>query len=76
MKIYKLKELKNLVALNGAIDLTNKSAKEMYALMKEHDIDKIGISHGIYGMNGGLLRDEDGNLYAITKRSTSLFVAF
>ena len=33
----------------------------------------IGCSFGIYGMNGALLQDQEGNFYKITKRSSNLF---
>ena len=34
----------------------------------------IAKSYGVYGMNGGLLADNEGNLYKITCRSSSLFM--
>ncbi len=38
------------------------------------ELDVIKISHGIYGMNGALLRHrETGQLYAIPARETALF---
>lgn len=33
----------------------------------------IGLSFGIYGMNGGLFQDDNGKLYKITARSSNLF---
>lgn len=62
------KELKNLVAIGAAVNLTNESAEKIPARY-----DKIGYSSGIYGINGGLIRDTDtGVLYAITARNSML----
>lgn len=34
----------------------------------------IAKSYGVYGMNGGLLADNNGNLYKIIGRTSSLFM--
>ena len=69
MKQYKQKDIKALVISGAAIDIT--SADE--ALIPKH-FDRIGYSHGINGMNGGLIQDRDsGLLYAVTARSSNLF---
>jgi len=69
MKKFTLKEIKNYISLNLATDATSiKTLPECY--------DKIGYSTGMYGINGGLYKDIDGNLYAITRRSTNLFRIF
>lgn len=68
MTKYTQKELKNLVAIGAAVNLTNESAEKIPARY-----DKIGYSSGIYGINGGLIRDTDtGVLYAITARNSML----
>nr|DAJ50800.1 MAG TPA: hypothetical protein [Caudoviricetes sp.] len=68
MTKYTQKELKNLVAIGAAVNLTNESAEKIPARY-----DKIGYSCGIYGINGGLIRDTDtGALYAITARNSML----
>lgn len=68
MTKYTQKELKNLVAIGAALNLTNESAEKIPARY-----DKIGYSSGIYGINGGLIRDTDtGVLYAITARNSML----
>ena len=37
-----------------------------------YSLEAIAISSGIYGLNGALLKDENGKLYAITARNTNL----
>lgn len=71
MRKYTLKELRNAVALGVAEDITS----------LQHPIptnyEKIGYSTGVYGINGRLIRDVNtGTLYAITSRSTTLFMVF
>lgn len=75
MKKYKLKELRELVRLGCAEDITN---ADMDTITDIHrTTDKIGYSSGVYGINGGLLKDfETGALYAILSRNTNLFRLF
>ena len=69
MKQYKQKDLKALVSGGAAIDITTADED----LIPKH-FDRIGYSHGINGMNGGLIQDRDsGLLYAVTARSSNLF---
>ena len=68
MTKYTQKELKNLVAIGAAVNLTNEPAERIPARY-----DKIGFSSGVYGINGGLIRDTDtGILYAILTRNSML----
>lgn len=77
MRKYTQKELKNLVKIGAAQDLTGYSFQQMKEFLHGHKLDKIGISSGVYGINGGLLQDtENGSLYAITARNSALFMAF
>jgi len=78
MRKYTQKELKNLVRTGAAVDITNHGTAEYKALInKEKDLEKLGYSSGIYGINGGLLQgQETGTLYAITARSTAAFIYF
>lgn len=72
MKIMKQKEIKNLVKLGAAVDITT---AELPAI--QEPFEKIGVSRGIYGMNGGLIRGQSsGTLYAITARNSTLFYYF
>lgn len=70
MKRYTQKELKSYVKLGLAVDIT--TAHDFSAIPERYD--KIGYSSGIYGGNGLLLRGESGKLYAITNRTTALFI--
>ena len=38
------------------------------------DLRQIGYSSGVYGINGALFRDENGALYAIAQRTSTLFI--
>ena len=49
------------------------NATDITAAEKIPNLHFIAKSYGIYGMNGGLLTDNEGNLYKITARATSLF---
>lgn len=71
MTKYTQAQLRQFVRLGVAEDYTNKPAEYMDTLRR---LDKVGYSAGIYGINGGLLRDgETGQLYAIIGRCTNLF---
>lgn len=71
------KQIKDYVRDGAAIDITNYGFDEMDQFLREHNLDKIAISRGVYGMNGGLLQDRDtGELYAITARNSALMMAF
>lgn len=68
----KQKELKDMARFGQAEDITTISDEEAKALRKK-GIETIGISRGTYGMNGALLRDNEGKKYVITARSSNLF---
>lgn len=75
MKKYTQKALKELIRLGAAQDVTNYDFERMDSFLSAHSIERVGISRGVYGMNGALLRDENGELYAITARNGALFQA-
>ena len=56
-----------------AIDITNYSFDQTNDLMHAHTLRTIAMSFGVYGMNGALFEDENGELYKITARNTTLF---
>lgn len=56
-----------------AMDITNYSFDQANELMKTHTLRTIAMSFGVYGMNGALFEDENGELYKITARNTTLF---
>ena len=68
----KQKELKDMARFGQAEDITTISDAEAKELKKK-GIETVGISRGVYGMNGALLRDNEGNKYVITARSSNLF---
>lgn len=75
MRKYRLKELRELVRCGMAHDLTNATEAEIMEQWKH--CEKIGYSSGIYGINGGLLKNtETGEYYAITARNSNLFRIF
>lgn len=68
----KQKELKDMARYGEAEDITTISDAEAKELKKK-GIETVGVSRGVYGMNGALLRDNEGNKYVITARSSNLF---
>lgn len=75
MRKYILKELRELVRCGMAHDLTN--ATEVEIMERWKHCEKVGYSSGIYGINGGLLKNtETGEYYAITARNSNLFRIF
>ena len=56
-----------------AMDITNYSFDQANDLMNAHTLRTVAMSFGIYGMNGALFQDENGDLYKITARNTTLF---
>ena len=75
MKKYTQKEIKKLVLLGLAEDLTQASHEELKSKIKH--CEKVGYSSGIYGINGGIIQDSrNGQIYAITARNSNLFMIF
>ena len=68
-----LKTIKNLVKNDIAIDISKLHNEECKKIKVE---EKIYISSGVYGINGGAFRGKDGNIYAITSRNSNLFYFF
>ncbi len=67
------KEIKRFVALGVAEDITYLSFNDCNDLMNAHTFTTLNISTGTYGINGALFKDENGKLYAITSRTSTLF---
>lgn len=68
MEKYTLKELRNLVRSGVAQDATQNLPNNWEKL------ERMGYSCGIYGVNGGLMKDpKTGELYAILSRNSNLF---
>ena len=70
MEKYTNKQLKSLVNDGIAIDVTHSSKKsdipERYT--------QVGYACGVYGCNGMLLKGESGKLYAVTSRTTAIYI--
>ena len=64
------RELKRLVRIGAAKDITNRSDRSAIP----EGYTQIGYSAGVYGCNGMLLQGESGQLYAICQRTTAIFV--
>ena len=56
-----------------AMDITNYSFDQANDLMNAHTLRTVAMSFGVYGMNGALFEDENGELYKITARNSTLF---
>ena len=56
-----------------ATDITNYNFDQAEELMKVHTLRTVAMSYGVYGMNGALFEDENGDLYKITARNSTLF---
>lgn len=64
------KELKRLVKVGAAKDITDSSSR---AAIPE-DYRQVGYSSGVYGCNGMLLRGDSGQLYAVCARTTAIYI--
>ena len=56
-----------------AMDITNYSFDQANELMNKHTLRTVAMSYGVYGINGALFEDENGELYKITARNSTLF---
>lgn len=76
MTKFTQKQLRELVALGIAEDVTrgtNDTRREIIA--REGWLDQVGYASGQYGCSGALLRGHNtGTLYAITARTTAIFI--
>lgn len=70
MEKYTQKQLRSLVASGVAKDVTNAHNRE--AIPESYR--QIGYSAGIYGCNGMLLQGESGQLYAVTSRTSAIYI--
>lgn len=73
MKRTTKKEIREYIRLGLAQDITAYDFDQAKQLRKAHTLDVIAVSHGVYGMTGALLQDENGERYAITARNSTLF---
>ena len=68
-----MKTTRKAIRETRAIDITNYSFDQANELMNAHMLRTVAMSFGVYGMNGALFQDENGELYKITARNTTLF---
>ena len=75
MKVKRMtqKEIRNLVSMGVAADITYMNFEDCQSFVDAHKLTTLNVSTGTYGMNGALFQDEDGKLYAITSRTSTLF---
>ena len=71
MRKFKLSEIKAIARDKYTVDITNASSRD--AIQERYE--QVGYSTGVYGLNGALFQGkETGTMYAITARSTALFI--
>ena len=68
-----MKTTQKAIRETRATDITNYSFDRADELMNAHTLRTIAMSFGVYGMNGALFEDENGELYKITARNSTLF---
>lgn len=69
MRKYTQKEIRGYITSGLATDITN--AKDVDRM----NLETVGLSFGVYGMNAGLFRDKQtGDLFVVRSRSTNLFI--
>ena len=56
-----------------AANITKYNFDQANDLMNAHKLRTVAMSFGVYGMNGALFEDENGDLYKITARNSTLF---
>lgn len=71
MEKYTQKQLRSLVASGAAKDVTN--AHEQSVIPESYK--QIGYSCGVYGCNGMLLKGKSGQLYAVTSRTSAIYIS-
>lgn len=77
MKKRTLRDIKGMVSMGFAKDITSYSFAQCQELMRKCNLEKELYSYGKYGINGGVLRDAyTGDYYAITKRTIALSYFF
>ena len=67
------KTTRKAIRATCAIDITNYSFDQANDSMNTHTLRTVAMSFGVYGMNGALFEDENGELYKITARNSTLF---
>ncbi len=68
-----LKEIRTFAQSYDVENITDWHSSDLQALAAAHSFTTIVYSVGMYGVTGKVVRDEDGKLYAITRRTTAIF---
>ena len=76
MRKYTQKELRNMVALGMAEDVTRADNECYRKIIKEEGyLTQIGYSSGVYGCSGLLLQGyKTGKYYAVTTRTSAIYI--
>lgn len=64
------RELKQMVKSGRAIDVTNAQGRSEIP----ENYRQIAYSSGVYGCTGMLLQGESGQLYAVTDRTSAIYI--
>ena len=76
MRKYTRKELKNMVTLGMAEDVTRANNEDYEKIIKREDyLSQVGYSSGVYGCDGMLLKGyKTGTYYAVTSRTSAIYI--
>lgn len=75
MQRYTKKELRHLVDLGVAENLDGTDNEYRKKIEAENGyLTQIGYAAGVYGCSGGLLRAQNGKLFAITCRCQAIYI--
>ena len=70
MERFTQKQLRALVKSGAAKDVTHAHDRAVIP----GNYKQIGYAAGLYGCNGMLLQDDNGQLYAVTERTTAIYL--
>lgn len=73
MEKLTLKQIKEYVKMDLAQDITSWNFSKTLEFAKNTDYTVFAMSFGKWGMNGAIIEDENGRLYAVTARNSTLF---
>ena len=77
MRKFKQKEFREMARNGMATNITNFSFEECQNFKDKRNLSREGYSSGIYGINGGLLKDLDtGEFFVITTSNSTLLYFF
>ena len=76
MRKYTQKELRNMVALGMAENVTRANDEDYEKIIKKESyLSQIGYSAGVYGCNGMLLKGHNTRTYyAVTSRTLAIYL--